>query len=64
MQCIAANSSFVQSEKEALFDIYYSLMVKNCSELPCQKVLTDLKKLHCSPRIFQCNKDQLHLPDF
>jgi len=64
MQHVAATSSFVHSTKEALFAIRYPLMVKNCSELPCQKVLMDLKKLHCSPPVFQCNKDQMHLPDF
>lgn len=63
MQYVAAPNSFVHSKIEALFGIYYPLIVKIYSECPCQKVLMDLKKFHCSPSIFQCNKAQMHLPD-
>lgn len=60
-QRVAATSSLVCS-KRRLFDIYFPLIIKNYSELPYQKVLMDLKKPHCSP-VFDCNKDQIHLPD-
>lgn len=60
-QCIAATSSLVCSKKEA----FWYLFPFNNEELfrtSYQKVLMDLKKPLCSP-VFDCNKDQMHLPD-